>query len=61
MGILEIVGAFLQLLLLIFTKWFSTDADRKKQLQEAHDEVKEGIRTRDRAKITAGFARANRM
>ena len=57
MGILEIIGNALKLLALIFGKIFERNAEKKKEKAEAGKMVKEGISSRDRSKVTAGFTR----
>ena len=37
------------------------DAERKKKKLEALNEVKEGLKARDRSRITAGFGRLDRL
>ena len=58
---LAVVGASLQLMFLVFKKWFSLDKEQKEKLQEAQNEVTKGIKEGDISAITAGFDRANKL
>jgi hypothetical protein len=57
MGWLATVGAVIKLIFIILNKWFERDAEIKKQKEEAAKMVSDGIKTRDRSAITAGFSR----
>jgi hypothetical protein len=61
MGWLATIGAALQLVLLVFKRWIEKDAERKKRMKEAEDEVKSGIKKRDASAVTRGFSRVNRL
>jgi hypothetical protein len=61
MGIIQIIGATLQLILKILDAWFERNAEKRKKKEEALNAVKEGISTRDPSKITKGFDRFNRV
>ena len=39
---------------LILSKWFEKNDRKREQKKEAIDEVKEGIKTKDTSRITAG-------
>ena len=61
MGVKDIVGAIIKLLVLIFKTWLERDAEKKKQKQEAIKDVQNGIKEQDPAKITAGFDKHNNI
>lgn len=61
MGILGIVSAILKLILMFFTNKLERDKERKRQLEEARKEVKDGIKNKDRGAILRGFNRAKRV
>ena len=61
MSILSVIGAVLKFLFLLFQKKIERDETKKKQMEEAANEVKTGIKKRDFSAITAGFARIKRI
>ena len=58
---LELAGAVVKLVALIFSKWFERDEEIKKQKAAAQTQVTQGIKTRDRSQITAGFAKLKNL
>lgn len=54
-------GGVIQLALLLFSKFFSRNAERKKKLEEAEKELKDGIKKKDPSTITAAFDKLNRL
>ena len=61
MGILATIGTAFKLVFLIVNRWLERDAEKRKKLKEAVDEVKAGIKERDPSKITGGFDKSNRI
>jgi len=61
MGWLGLIGAVLKLIAVIVSKWLERDEAVKKQKAEAQAQVTQGIKTRDRSQITAGFAKLKNL
>lgn len=57
----QLISGFLQLVLLILSKWFESDAEKKKIKAEAIKDVTEGLQERDPSKITAGFEKVKNL
>ena len=57
MGWIELAGNIFKLVFLLLSKFFDWKKERKVIKGEAADMVTDGIKTRDRSKITAGFSR----
>ena len=56
----QLAGAILSVIVMIMKSVFSGDAERKKVLKEAQDEIKDGIKKRDKSKVNAAIAKAKR-
>jgi hypothetical protein len=58
---LSAISAALQLILLIVSKWFEKDAEKKKKKEELGKELKDAIKSKDTSRINATIGRINRM
>ncbi len=58
---LKVIGAIIQLAVLIFSKWAEKDADKKKKKGELSKELSDAIKSKDTSRINASIERINRM
>ena len=58
---LQTIGAFLQLILLIFSKWVERDAEKKKEKAEIQKELEDAIKAKDTSAINAAIDSINRL
>jgi hypothetical protein len=52
---LQTIGAFLQLLLLILSKWAEKDAAKKSKKEEIQKELSDALKAKDTSAITAAL------
>ena len=58
---LNAIGAFLNLFLLILSKWFEFDKEKKAKKEALQKDLKDAIKGKDPSAISATIARINRM
>lgn len=61
MSLLAVIGAGLQLALLLFTKWFTTGAEKKAERKALYEEGKKAMAERDVSKLNAVIACVGRL
>lgn len=58
---LNIIGGILQLILLVLSKWFEKDAEKKKAKAGLQKELSDAITAKDTSGITSVLDRVNRL
>ena len=58
---LQAIGAVLQLILLIFSKWAERDADKRKKKETLQKELSDAIKNKDVSAVNVAISRINRL
>jgi hypothetical protein len=61
MSLIAVIGAFLQLTLLILSKWFEWGNEKKKEREALYEQGKKAIANRDVCELNAVINRIGRM
>ena len=61
MSLIAVIGASLQLALLLFTKWFQLRDEKKEERKVLREEAIQAIKDGDASRITIIFDAINRM
>ena len=61
MSIFAIISAVFKLVIMFFTGKMERDKERKRQLEEARKEIKDGIKNKDRGAILRAFNKSKRV
>jgi hypothetical protein len=61
MSLIAVIGAFLQLTLLILSKWFEWGNEKKKEREALYEQGKKAIFKRDVCELNSVINRINRM
>lgn len=61
MSIIAVIGAALQLALLLITKWFTVGAEKKEERKALYEQGKQAIIDRDVSKLNAVIACVSRL
>lgn len=58
---LQTIGAIIQLILLIFSKWAEKDEAKKQKKEKIQKELADAIKDKDTSAINAAIGRINRL
>jgi hypothetical protein len=61
MSIIAVIGSFLQLTILVLSKWFEWGNEKKKEREALYEQGKKAISKRDVCELNAVINRINRM
>ena len=61
MSLIAVIGAGLQLALLLFTKWFTTQGKKEEERKALYEEGKKALADRDVSKLNAVISCVNRL